>query len=286
MEFRTDLALEAATRFSGALPPDAVKREWRAGCAAITHLTLGEQAAAALGKAAGEYLTAALPPLTDNEQELEAVACAVADGVREWLPAEGTVLVVGLGNAAITPDALGPQAAGRVLATRHLCGEYARSGGFEDLRPVAVLRTDVLGNTGMESGEVAAGICRAVKPCAVIAVDALAAGSLDRLGCTLQVSNTGIAPGSGVGNNRRPLNRELLGVPVVALGVPTVVDAATLAAELTGQDRALFAGGTAMMVTPREVDLMIDRAARLVAMTVNAILQPDYSPLSLCAAAV
>lgn len=282
MQFRTDLALEAAARFSGSLPSDAVRRERRVANALITCLTLGETSAAALKRSAGEYVTAELPSLTDNERDLEDIACAVAEEVRRLLPDEGPVLVVGLGNAAITPDALGPQAAKLVLATRHLQGEYARSAALSDLRSVAVLRTDVLGNTGIESGELVAGVCRRIAPAAVIAIDALAAGSLERLGCTVQVSNTGIAPGSGVGNNRKPLNESTLGVPVIGIGVPTVVDAATLAFELTGQAPK----GAPMMVTPREVDLMIARAARLVAMIVNAALQPDYSPAELCAAAV
>jgi spore protease len=153
---------------------------------------------------------------------------------------------------------------------------------------VAVLSTDVLGNTGMESGELAAGVCARIRPSAVIAVDALAAGSLARLGCTVQLSDTGIAPGSGVGNARPALDRELLGVPVIGFGVPTVVDAATVARDLTGTDggQCVSPRGCAMMVTPREVDLMIARASRLAAMSINAALQPDYSPADLIAAAV
>lgn len=198
------------------------------------------------------------------------------------------MLVVGLGNEAITPDALGPQAAKMVLATRHIRGEFARTAGLEDLRPTAVMAPGVLGNTGVESGEMAEGVIAVINPAAVVAIDALAAQSLSRLGCTVQLSDTGIAPGSGVGNNRRALNRETLGIPVVAVGVPTVVDAVTLAEELTGREEAageVTPRGAGMMVTPREVDLMIRRASRLVAMSVNAALQPAYSPLELTAAA-
>ncbi|MBR2337889.1 MAG: GPR endopeptidase [Clostridia bacterium] len=288
MQYRTDLALEAAQQWAGSLPPDARQREETVGAVTLHCLTLGEQSAAQLGRAAGEYVTAQLPPLTDNEQQLEEMARTVAQELTRLLPPSGTVLVVGLGNEAITPDALGPRAARMVLATRHIRGELARSAGLDDLRPVAVLSPGVLGHTGMESGELTAGACACVQPSAVIAVDALAAGSLSRLGCTVQLSNTGIAPGSGVGNNRRPLDEKLLGVPVIGIGVPTVVDASTLARELTGQDggETVSPRGAAMMVTPREVDLMIARASRLVAMIVNAALQPEYSPLELCAAAV
>ncbi len=126
-----------------------------------------------------------------------------------------------------------------------------------------------------------------IHPAAVIAIDALASRSLDRLGCTVQLSDAGIAPGSGVGNNRQPLNRQTLGIPVIGMGVPTVVDAATIARELAGEGSSaqLQPRGEHMMVTPREVDVMIRRAARLVAMAVNGALQPGYAPLELIAVA-
>ena len=288
MQFRTDLAWEAAARLADDLPSDAVQEERRVGELLLRRLTLGEQSAAALSRSAGRYITAHLPPLTDNEELTERWACALAEELRTMLPPTGTVLVVGLGNEAITPDAFGPRAASMVLATRQIRGEFARSVGLEDLRSVAVLRPDVLGNTGMESAEQTAGVCATVSPAAVIAVDVLAAGSLSRLGCTVQLSDSGIAPGSGVGNARLPLGKEQLGVPVIGIGVPTVVDAATLARELTGTDggETVSPHGCAMMVTPREIDLLVARAARLVAMTINAALQPDYSPRELISIAV
>ena len=204
------------------------------------------------------------------------------------LPERGTVLVTGLGNESITPDALGPRASRMVLATRHIQGEFARSSGLDDLRATAVLAPGVLGQTGVESGEIVGGLCEVVHPAAVIAIDALASRSVARLGCTVQLCDTGIAPGSGVGNNRKELTEQLLGIPVIGLGVPTVVDARTLAAELTGREDAaeqVAPRGAQMMVTPREIDLIISRASRLVAMAVNAALQPDYSPLELIAVA-
>lgn len=288
MQNRTDLALEAALSYGETLPSDARQQERREGNVTLTTLTLGGSSAKKLGRVPGDYITAQLPPLTDNDQELEAAAISIGGELRRLLPAHGTVLVIGLGNEGITPDALGPRVARMVLATRHIRGEFARSTGLDDLRPVAVLSPGVLGNTGMESGELTAGVCARIHPEAVIAVDALAAGSLSRLGCTVQLSDTGIAPGSGVGNNRQALNRELLGVPVIGIGVPTVVDAVTVARELTGQDggETVSPRGAAMMVTPREVDLMIKRASRLVAMAINAALQPEYSPLELIAVAV
>ena len=237
----------------------------------------------------GSYITAQVPPLTDNDEGLAAYARVVGEELRRLLPEKGTVLVAGLGNDSITPDALGPQAAALVLATRHIRGEFARSSGLDDLRSAAVLVPGVLGKTGMESGETIQGVCGMLHPAAVIVIDALAARSLERLGCTVQLCDTGIAPGSGVGNNRPAVSRENLGVPVIGLGVPTVVDARTIAWELTGREEAeaeVAPRGEPMMVTPREIDLMIRRASRLVAMSVNAALQPDYDPLSLLAAAL
>ena len=292
MERRTDLALEAAEQpvRQEALTDEDVERDrFVQGRAALTRIRiLSERGERALGKPRGTYITAELPALTDNETELEEPARLIGGQLASLLPEEGTVLVVGLGNEAITPDALGPQAVKMVLATRHIQGEFARAAGLDDLRPTAVMAPGVLGNTGVESGEMAEGVSAVVKPAAAVAVDALAARSLSRRGCTVQLSDTGIAPGEGGGNNRRELNRDTLGIPVIAVGVPTVVDAVTLAEELTGREDAADAvspRGAGMMVTPREIDLMIRRASRLVAMAINAALQPDYSPLELAAAA-
>lgn len=279
MQFRTDLAMEVAT--------DAAVQTQRVAEMELSSLKLTADKAKRIGKSAGQYITATLPPLTDDENDLEKKALVLGDRLRQLLPERGSVLVVGLGNEAITPDALGPKTASMVLATRHIQGEFARSIGLDDLRPTVVLRPNVLGNTGLESSEMVLGVCRVVKPAAVIAVDALAARSVERLGCTVQLSDTGISPGSGVGNNRKALNRNVLHVPVIGIGVPTVVDAVTLARDLTGDGAvAISSRGAEMMVTPREIDLMIARAARLLAMTIHAALQPNYSPLELLSIAL
>ena len=155
-----------------------------------------------------------------------------------------------MGNTAITADALGPETNRYVLATRHIAGELRRALG--PLTDVSTVTTGVVGNTGMESAEVVAGMVHTVHPDCVLVVDALAASSADRLGTTVQLSNAGIAPGSGVGNHRREISARVLGVPVVALGIPTVVSSRVL-------------GGTAeeMYVTPREIDQLINRGAKL-----------------------
>ena len=284
MNFRTDLAMEAAEN-GGFLPPEDVEQqEKRQGSTRITRLHIrtarGEQA---VGKPCGRYITLTLPPLSDDERRLAEEAKCVGEELAALLPAAGTVLVVGLGNRSVTPDTLGPATAARVLATRHIRGEFARAAGLTDLRPTAVLTPGVLGQTGTESSEIVRGVCSEVKPSAVIVVDALAARSVQRLGCTVQLCDTGISPGSGVGNNRQPLNEEVLGVPVVGIGIPTVVDAATLVREMTGQEPA--ADGEAMMVTPREIDTVIGRAARLLALAINGALQPAYAPADLTAIA-
>ncbi|MCL2487627.1 MAG: GPR endopeptidase [Oscillospiraceae bacterium] len=286
MSWRTDLALEAAETLEEVLSPEDFEKECGGnGGVTTTRIRIKSgRAAEQIGKPPGTYVTVEVPPLTDNDEQLERYAQTVAEELTALLPEEGAVLVVGLGNAAVTPDALGPETADMVLATRHIEGEFARSAGLTGLRAAAVMVPGVLGQTGIESGDMIRGVCGAVQPAAVIVVDALAARSLSRLGCTVQLCDTGIAPGSGVGNNRRPVSPASLGVPVIGMGVPTVVDAAVIANELTGAGET-ESPAAGMMVTPREVDLLIARASRLTAMAINAALQPDYSPLELIAVA-
>ena len=286
---RTDLALELAEQIpADRFPPQEFStRVVSRGPVRLTFMRVsGERAAREIGRPCGRYVTAEIPPLTDTVSSLLPAAEILGAALRGLLPPTGTVLVVGLGNGAITPDALGPQCVRHVLATRHIRGEYARVAGLSDLRPVATVESGVMGSTGLESGELTRGIVQVIDPVAVIAVDALAARSLHRLGCTVQMSDSGIVPGSGVGNSRKALDRELLRVPVISLGVPTVVDAGTLAEELTGRACPETAPrGAQMMVTPREVDLLVRRAAKLLAMTINAALQPRYDADELTEAA-
>ncbi|MBR7091967.1 MAG: GPR endopeptidase [Clostridia bacterium] len=278
---RTDLALELAQDIEPEkmAPEDFSSRTVRRGPVSIHFMHIrSSRAGERFGVPTGRYITAEIPALTDHTASFLPIAETVGAVLRGLLPVKGTVLVVGLGNAAVTPDALGPQTVRRVLATRHIRGEYARATGLTDLRPVVTAESGVLGNTGLESGELVRGLVSVTDPGAVIAVDALAARSLQRLGCTIQMNDSGIVPGSGVGNSREALNRDMLGIPVISLGVPTVVDAATLAEDLTGRPfKQTTAGSGQMMVTPREIDLMIHRASRLLAMVINAALQPRYA---------
>ena len=176
---------------------------------------MDEEGAAAIGKPVGTYLSLDLTACWRREPgSFPRAAAAVASLLTSLVPEEGPVLVAGLGNAAMTADALGPRTAGHLLVTRHLGAVLPM------LRPVAALAAGVLGQTGLEVAEWVRGAAERVEPAAVIVVDALAARSLERLCATVQISDTGLIPGSGVGNHRMALNRETLGVPCSPLGCP------------------------------------------------------------------
>ena len=280
---RTDLAIERREAL-GADPPEGVEIETtRAQGAALTSIYVRTPAAAkALGKPCGDYHTMEIEAFPDSQSLLDDRLGMLTDVLGRLLPPEGPVLVAGLGNLNTTPDALGPKCAAQVLATRHIARDLREKLGLPALREVSVLTPGVTGRTGVESVEIIKGVCKTVHPAAVIAVDALAAGSVTRLVKTVQLSSVGIEPGSGVGNARRALTRETLGVPVIALGVPTVVDAVSLAKDVFGEKAtpsgSVYAG---MMVTPRDIDEVIGSAARLLALAVNCALQKNLSPREL-----
>ena len=275
MQYRTDLAVEAEDCLSELDGVDC--REYVEGDVTITETLIRTRSASeCTGKPIGEYVTLAMPPLTGHAFMPDERYEMISFQLRRLLPDEGTVLVAGLGNSGVTPDALGSRTVSKILATRHIAGEYAESAGLGGLRPAAVIAAGVLGQTGIESAELLRAVCGAIEPQAVIIIDALAARDLSRLGSTVQMSSTGIAPGSGVGNDRPRIDSGLLGVPVISLGVPTVVDAESIAGE-----KAALRGG--MMVTPREIDLLIDRAASLLAMAINHALYPAVDPADMLA---
>lgn len=277
---RTDLAIELAQPLlEEEKLPEGLKVHTRTHgaveitCVQISSLKISQQ----MQKPCGRYITIQTPPLwnslLDPQQEID----AAADCIRSLLPQEGTVLVVGLGNDSITPDALGPQVVQRILATRHLTGELARSLGMDSLRKTAAIIPGVLGQTGVESGELTAALVNFIQPSAVIVIDALAAQDYGRLGRTIQISDSGIAPGSGVQNSRKELSQRTLGVPVLSIGVPTVIDAATLAAQLAGASCEKAHPSAAAMVTPREIDRLIGHSAKFIALAVNKALYPELS---------
>ena len=278
MQKRTDLALEQREMYSY-LPKGVECEEIKRGDALITKIEIKDKiGAASLKKPIGIYTTIEVPPFTDNLRDEELIS-TVAENLSSLIPTKGSALVVGLGNREITPDALGPKSVSGVLATRQIGTELARVAGIEGVRSVSVISPGVLGQTGVEAFDLLHAISKEINPNFVIAVDALASRYLRRLGCTVQMSDSGIEPGAGVGNARREISRKTLGVPVIALGVPTVVDAATLVSDLTeGKGEVVSPDGRQMIVTPREIDLLIDRASALIADSINRALHPQISP--------
>ena len=282
---RTDLALEAreiwqesaerTTRLSG-VKATKTKRE---GYPVTRVDILDRRGEEALGKPQGSYLTIDLTAFWQRKSGFfERAVRAVGSQLKELLPEEGSALVIGLGNDAMTPDAVGPLAADSVLVTRHLIAAMPRH--FSGFRPVAVFRTGVLGTTGVESAEAVRGLVEEIRPSMVIAIDALASRRVGRVCATVQLSDSGIIPGSGVGNHRAALNRETLGVPVFSIGVPTVVDAATLAADLLEESgvehitpEALEKDRQGMMVTPRDIDQQVRDLSKVVGYGINWALQ-------------
>lgn len=286
MSFRTDLAIEAIenTGTSAALPHiRQCKRVLEGFAVTETHI-LTAQAAHETGKPRGRYHTLVLDALLRREQDAFPRACrALSALLGELLPAgaaRAPILIAGLGNRMITPDALGPQAADHVIATRHLIEQEPVL--FDTWRPVSTLAPGVLGQTGVETGELLCGVLDRIRPAAVLAVDALAAGRLSHLLHTVQLTDTGITPGSGVGNARTALNCETLGIPVIAIGVPTVVDGASLAHEIThqmngAQCEALTDLAQPVMVTTRDIDREIADIARVIGYAIDLALHPHLS---------
>ncbi len=284
MEKRTDLAVEARELAGAEVQGVEYTSRNEFGMEISKLCVKNHQASVKLKKEQGTYITINVPAMTDNFLSDDNRVKTVATEIKRLLPVNGLVLVCGLGNTEITPDALGPKTASRILATRHIKGELARSTGLDSLRPVAVLSPGVTGQTGIETFEYIESIVKKVRPTALVVIDALASRRLSRLGCTLQISDTGISPGSGVQNHRRKITADSVGVPVIAIGVPTVVDAVTLVSDLldiedekTSQklSDALSPDNRKMVVTPKEIDLLIDRASRLISLSLNVALHKD-----------
>ena len=286
---RTDLAEEAHElwRSDGAHRLDGVQsRSYTREGFSVTAITVsGGEAERALGKPAGRYITIDLSPYWHGAKDpLARAARAVGSELRSLLGKDArNVLVAGLGNAAMTPDAIGPAAAEHILVTRHLCAAPE----FSSLFPVSMLTPSVLARTGMETTELLRGAVQAAKPDALIAIDALASRALARLCTSVQLSDSGIVPGSGVGNRRCPLTRETLGLPVLAVGVPTVVDAATLTLDVLEEagrcdiDPTALRGHEGVMVTTRDIDAQIRELARVIGYGIDLALQPlSFAELS------
>lgn len=316
-QIRTDLAIEARELIKESHKtedeePNGVKVETKEGaCYTLTKVSiLNEAGSEAMGKPKGEYITIESQKLKENAVDChEEIIGLLAEQLRQLakIKEDDCILIAGLGNWNITPDALGPKAVSRILVTRHLQGALPVE--IEGtVRPVAAISPGVMGLTGIETGEIIKGLVEKIKPSLLIAIDALAARRSSRINATIQMSDTGVAPGAGVGNKRMMLSKETLGIPVIAIGVPTVVDAATLVNDT--MDRILESmiaqtkKGTDfykmlqdleeeekytmiteildpytenMFVTPKEVDAVIDRLSNIIANGINIALHPGIT---------
>ena len=264
-ENRSDLAVESyesgdKTQLSGVV----VKEE----NGVTTVDVINDDGVAAIGKPKGRYVTLEVSSFVYDTDIFDGRLDDFAGILRDLLPEKvDSVLVAGLGNDNITADALGPKTGEYILPTRHIINDLKKAFGTDSIMSVASVATGVLGDTGIETAEIISGIANQVQPTCIITVDALAAASADRLGTTVQFANAGITPGSGVGNHRYEISSATLGVPVISVGIPTVVRASA------------FDGNSDVnaYVTPREIDRIIQQGAKLIGMGINVTLQNNLS---------
>lgn len=307
---RTDLALEAQeiASLGGPIPGVWSETSQNNGVTVTRMHIQTEEGARKIGKMPGHYVTIEVPDLRKGDTELQDdVATAFAREFESFLERVGvnrtsSVLVAGLGNWNVTPDALGPLVVENMMVTRHYF-ELMPGDVSPGYRPVSAIAPGVMGTTGIESSDIIAGVVDKTKPEVIIAIDALAAKSLDRVNTTIQIADTGIHPGSGIGNKRRGLTRDILGVPVIAIGVPTVVYASTIVGNTmdmmlehmqthTANTQPIFGEfgsmqdnerlqlvrevlqplGHDLLVTPKEIDKFMEDIANIVASGLNAAL--------------
>ena len=293
-QIRTDLAMESH-QAAGSVPGVWVK-QWETEGVTITEVSIEDEAAARqLDKPVGKYITLECEGVKRRDPDARvAMSNLLSEELARLLPqGEQPVMVIGLGNRQVTPDALGPMTVDRTLVTRHLFRELPQ---YVDSRmsSVCAVAPGVLGVTGLETIETLKGLVEQIQPRAVIAIDSLSARASGRVASTVQLSDSGIQPGSGVGNLRKAITRETLGTTVIAVGVPMVVYAATIvrdALEQLAGDQAesseqaldaltqqLFDGSMGeMIVTPREIDALVADAAQIVATGINRALHSELS---------
>lgn len=280
MSIRTDLAAEAAQHIkktSDTKLDGITACELKKGGFDISRITVDTpEASEKLSKPMGKYVTLYAPAgLESYPDDFNEKTQAIAEELIDFGFDLSDVLVAGLGNVNITPDSLGAKTAAGIFATRHI-KLLAPHLCTDDMSQVSVLAAGVTGQTGIESAELIKAVTEKTCPSAVIVVDALACSDIKNLGRTIQLTDTGISPGSGVDNARKEISRRTLGVDVIALGVPMVADMETLAEYVFGSPAPENHLGS-MMVTPRTIDLLSDRAAKLISMAVNRALQPSLS---------
>ena len=272
----------------------------------ITHVKItNEKGSINMGKPVGTYITIESQKLREGDNIChENISKNLKSCLSEMIDSkkDAVFLIVGLGNWNVTPDSLGPKVIDKILVTRHMLNTLPEN-IMSSVRSLAAIAPGVMGVTGIETGEIIKGLVDKLKPDTIIAIDALAARKFSRINATIQISDTGISPGAGVGNKRMMLNKETLGVPVVAIGVPTVVDAATLASDtidmvlshVKGSSDGVFCKGLEdmgeedryslvcealnpyeqnMFVTPKEIDMVIERLSKIIAGAVNSTIHP------------
>ncbi|MCB2297278.1 GPR endopeptidase [Clostridium tagluense] len=311
ISIRTDLAVEAKEIYSAesnGKTSGVDVEEYSEGDIKITNVKIvsdvGEKM---MGKPKGTYITIDIPEFVHYDGEaMDRVSIVIGKVLKPLIKLEDsmTALVVGLGNWNVTPDAIGPKVVSKIMVTRHL-KQLVPDSIDEGIRPVCAISPGVLGITGMETGEIIRGVVEKIKPNLVICIDALASRKMDRVNRTIQIGTSGISPGAGIGNRRMQINEEVLGVPVIAIGVPTVVDAATLANDtidlvLDEMIRTANSGGEFynmlksidkeekqkmiteilnpyvgnLVVTPKEIDMVINSLSKIIASGLNIALQP------------
>ena len=264
---RTDMAYELRRRHAGEIPGVRCSTERVHGLEVFNIDIFNREGETKIGKPQGQYYTLQLPRWYDRGSEIFSDAVtALAELVRRCLPQEcENVFVAALGNPDITPDALGSLAASSILVTRHL--KQNEPEHFPQFCSLSLCRPGVLGTSGIESAAQIKMLCTEIQPQLVVAIDALAGSEADTLCRSVQVSNAGISPGSGVGNDREELSMAALGVPVLSIGIPTVIDAGFLG---EGALRGMF-------VTPRDIDSLVRHGARLIAYALNLALHHGLS---------
>lgn len=292
---RTDLALEQRERFVSdqiEIPGVAVEETYDDMCEVrVTTVRIEtENGAAVMGKPVGNYITLEAPKMAEADEsyhrEISGKLMEVLEGCLPEKEDGQSILIIGLGNRNVTPDALGPLVVEHLDITRHLVKEYGKYAlGGEADRLVSAVVPGVMGQTGMETVEIVRGIVEETEPDFVIAIDALAARSVRRLNRTIQIADTGIAPGSGVGNHRNAITEETVGVPVIAIGVPTVVDAATIVGDSIEEyvakcrDKGMRENKEhlippylyGMFVTPKDIDETMERTSYTISEALNAL---------------
>lgn len=284
---RTDLAIEANDfHYSGEPSEDVTKTCEKLLGYEVTTLTIGENASRELGKPVGTYISAEFGRLWHSDRaSVERAAEMICTLIKRIAPKEaGCILAVGLGNDRVTPDSVGPKAVKKLIVTRHVKemnpNLYASMGFGE----CAAVITGVLGETGVESADIIKGVVNQIHPCLILVIDALSARSMERMATTVQVTASGIAPGSGVNNRRAEISEKTMGCPVISLGFPTVVDAGTLTLDMledsgasedmlsAAEEKISGTGRPALFVSPKECDIITDCLGELAAMAVNLFI--------------